>query len=104
MAIEKVLNRKMRAWYLGPLVVLALNKGGAYIICELNDSVFDRPVTTFCVIPYFTCKSLPLPDLDKFIDISTDYLRIMEGSTMSSPDDEDPEDMADDDENSLNAP
>ena len=39
-AIEKALNRKMRARYLGPLVVLARNKGGAYIICELNGSVF----------------------------------------------------------------
>ena len=73
--IEKVLNRKMRARYLGPLVVLACNKGGAYIICELNGSVFDRPVAAFHVIPYFACRSLPLQDLDKFINISTDHLR-----------------------------
>ena len=67
-AIEKALNRKMRARYLGPLVVLARNKGGAYIICELNGSVFDRPVAAFRVIPYFARKSLPLPDLNKHID------------------------------------
>ena len=53
-AIAKALNCKMRARYLGPLVVLARNKGGVYIICELNGSVFDRPVTVFRVIPYFT--------------------------------------------------
>ena len=46
-AIEKALNRKMRARYLGPLVVVSRNKGGAYIICELNGSVFDRPVAAF---------------------------------------------------------
>ena len=84
-AIEKALNRKMRARYLGPLVVLARNKGGAYIICELNGSVFDRPVAMFRVIPYFARKSLLLPDLDKFIDLSTERLRSMEESLSLSP-------------------
>ena len=73
--------------------MLARNKGCAYIICELNGSVFDRPVAMFRVIPYFTQKSLPLPDLDKFIDISTKCLRSMEESTTSGPDDEDADNM-----------
>ena len=46
-AIEKALNWKIRARYLGPLVVVSCNKGGAYIICELNGSVFDRPIAAF---------------------------------------------------------
>ena len=83
--------------------MLARNKGGAYIIWELNGSVFDRPVATFCVIPYFARKSLPLPDLDKFIDLSTKRLRSMEESTRSGPDDEDADDMgAGDDDGSDN--
>ena len=66
-------------------------------ISSLNGSVFDHPVTVFHVIPYFAQKSLPLPDLDKFINILTDRLRIMEDSTTSSPDNEDAEGTADND-------
>ena len=47
MAIEKALNRKMRARYLGPCIVVSRNKGGAYIIAELDGSVFDRPIAAF---------------------------------------------------------
>ena len=46
-AIEKSLNRKMCARYLGPLIVISQNKGGAYIVSELNGSVFDRPIAAF---------------------------------------------------------
>ena len=87
-AIEKALNRKMQARYLGPLVVVSRNKGGAYIICKLNGSVFDRPVAAFWVVPYFARKSITLPDLSDFLDISADRLRDMEDSVFG---DDDPE-------------
>lgn len=51
-AIEKSLNRKMRPRYLGPLVIISRNRGGAYILAELNGAVFDQPVAQFRVIPY----------------------------------------------------
>jgi hypothetical protein len=60
-AIKKSLNQKMSPRYLGPLIIISRNKGGAYIICELNRSVFDRPIAAFRVIPYFVQRSLPLP-------------------------------------------
>ena len=79
-AIEKALNWKMRARYLGPLVVVSRNKGGAYIICELNGSVFNRPIAAFRVIPYFARKAIALPDLSDFFDIPLERLRNIEGS------------------------
>ena len=33
-AIEKSLNRKMRARYLGPLIIVARNRGGAYVLAQ----------------------------------------------------------------------
>lgn len=76
-AIEKSLNRKMRPRYLGPLVVISRNRGGAYILAELNGAVFDRPVAQFRVIPYKARQSIPIPDITS-LDISTNRLRDLE--------------------------
>ena len=83
---------KMQARYLGPLVVVSRNKG-AYIICELNGSVFDRPVAAFWVVPYFARKSITLPDLADFLDISANRLRDMEDSMSLGDDDPEAFDM-----------
>jgi hypothetical protein len=73
-AIEKALNHKMRPRYLGPLIVLSRNKGGAYIVAELDGSVFDRPIAAFQVIPYFACTRIDLPPLDELLNISQQRL------------------------------
>jgi hypothetical protein len=102
-AIEKSLNRKMRPRYLGPLVVVSRNRGGAYIICELNGAVFDRPIAAFRVIPYFARRSLPLPDLENFLDIPASRLNELEDSTAADPeaDDSAASDISADDAASL---
>ena len=51
--IEKALNTKMRPRYLGPLIVISRNKGGAYILADLNGTLYHRPTAAFRVIPYF---------------------------------------------------
>ena len=86
-AIEKSLNRKMCPRYLGPLVIVSRNKGGAYIICELNGTVFDRPIAAFHIIPYHACKSIALPDIA--LDISTAHLWEMEESNITGAENED---------------
>jgi hypothetical protein len=100
-AIEKALNRKMRPRYTGPSIVISRNRGGAYIICELNGAVFDRPIAAFRVIPYLARKAIPLPDLDRFLDIPVSRLTEMEESTTRDPEDEDMPSDVDDDNKSI---
>ena len=92
-AIEKSLNHKMCVRYIGPLIVISRNKGGAYIISELNGSVFDCPITAFRVIPYFVQQCINVPPLDELIDITSHRLRKLEETTLSDSDDEN-EDLA----------
>ena len=69
---NKVFSVRLKAAvrYLGPLIILLQNKGGVYIIAELDSSVFDRPVAAFRVIPYFACTKLDIPPLEELINIS----------------------------------
>ena len=87
----------MRARYIGPLIVISHNRGGAYIICELDGSVFDQPVATFRIIPYLARRSLTLPSLQGFIDVLPEHLVDMEAE-----EDGDPQDIIDSDDNSKN--
>ena len=85
-AIEKALNRKMRARYLGPFIVISHNRGGAYIVCELDGSILDRQVKVFRVLPYFARASLPLQRLEEVLDVAQERLREMEESEEEDPD------------------
>jgi hypothetical protein len=106
-AIEKALNRKMRPRYTGPLIVISRNKGGAYILAELNGALFDRPVAAFRVIPYFARKHIPIPPLDELLDVSISRLRELEHSSDPDTDDfapDDPEQHTDSDSDSQSEP
>lgn len=109
--IEMSLNRKMRPRYLGPLIVISRNCGGAYILAELDGSVYHAPVAAFRVIPFHAHHLIPIPPIADLIDISTSRLKEMEATVQSEddeksvePDDEDtldtehPEEPADDNE------
>lgn len=65
----------MRARYLGPLIVIARNKGGAYILCELDGSVLDRPCAAFRLVPYLARRTIDMPE--DFENITPDRLRAM---------------------------
>jgi hypothetical protein len=85
--IEKSLNKKMHARYIGPLIVVSRNYGGAYILAELDSTVLHHPIAAFCLLPYFACKSIPLPP--DIIDIDDTRLRKMEHSLTANGDNED---------------
>jgi hypothetical protein len=85
--IEKSLNKKMHARYIGPLIVVSRNYGGAYILAELDGTVLHRPIAAFRLLPYFTRKSIPLPP--DFIDIDDTRLHEMEHSLVADGDEED---------------
>jgi hypothetical protein len=86
-AIEKALNRKMRPRYLGPMIIVSRNRGGAYIICDLDGTLAHAPIAAFRVVPYLARKSIKIPDLEEHIDVSVARLRELEYSTIADPDD-----------------
>ena len=63
------------------------NFGGTYIISELDGSVLHHPIAAFRVIPYFTRKSIPIPE--NFINIDSTRLQELEQTTDIN-DDENP--------------
>ena len=80
-AIEKALNRKMHPRYTGPLVVVSQNRGGAYILCDLDGTLAHSPFAAFRVIPYFARNHIDIPDIEQHIDVTVARLHAMEDST-----------------------
>jgi hypothetical protein len=85
--IEKSLNKKMHARYIGPLIVVSRNYGSAYILSELDGTVLHRPIAAFRLLTYFARKSIPLPP--DIIDIDDTRLQEMEHSLDADGDEED---------------
>ncbi|KNZ76068.1 hypothetical protein J132_00344 [Termitomyces sp. J132] len=83
--IEVMHNKKMKPCYLGPLVVISCNCGGAYIICELDGSVLHCPIATFHLVPYFAREHITVPS--NAFNIDTSQLRELEQTELINDDD-----------------
>lgn len=91
-SIESSLNRKMQPRYTGPMVVVTRNKGGAYILAELDGSVYQNKVGAFRVVPYYPRKSIDIPELpEEGFDLDHTVIQELENSTDTGERDHDEE-------------
>jgi hypothetical protein len=86
-AIEKSLDKKMKARYLGPMVVIRRTKGGSYVIAEMNGALWQQKVGAFRCVPYFARRSIELPEnVLEWLEISEEALqKILSAGDVDEP-------------------
>ena len=69
----------MWLWYLGPVIVVFHNHRGAYIVAELDGSIFNRPIVAFWLVPYLA-QTNPLQVPLHTLDVGPEHIRELEDS------------------------
>lgn len=78
-AVEASLDRKLKARYLGPMIVVRRTRGGSYIVAEMTGAVWQFKVGAFRVVPYYARERISLPaPIEELVDVSADTLKKIE--------------------------
>jgi len=69
-------DRKIKPRYLGSMVVVRKLRGGAYILAELDGSVWQNRVAAFWIISYLPRKKIDFTrEVQGLLDISEENLK-----------------------------
>jgi len=69
-------DRKMKPRYLGPMVVVKKLQGGAYVLVELDGTVWQNQVVAFRVLPYLARKKIEFTrEVQDILNMSEEDLR-----------------------------
>ena len=71
------------------MIIVTRNRGGTYILCDLDGTVAHSPIAAFCLVPYFPCREIDTLNicLDDYLDVPDDRIRELEQTTSADPDD-----------------
>ena len=77
--VEKELNRKTKPRYLGPYAVVRRTKGGAYILAELDGSIWQTRFAAFRVVPYYAREKIEV-SIEELTELSKEELENLDSA------------------------
>ena len=76
-------DRKAKPGFLGPYAIVRRTKGGAYIVAELDGSIYKTKIAAFRLIPYHPRQAIDIP-ITKLTELSTRELEEVEDEVETS--------------------
>ena len=85
LAIELSADRKIKARYLRPMVIIHCLKGRAFILAELGGSVWQNKVMAFRIIPYLSRKKISYEkEVKRLLDMLEESIKALKDKQETS--------------------